>query len=52
MRLGVAVGGFVAEGQRLLSLEVNGQAQPVDLLLLGIGAAPEHDDHPRSATHG
>lgn len=43
VRLGVAVGGFVAEGQRLLSLEVNGQAQPVDLLLLGIGAAPEHE---------
>jgi len=42
VRLGVAVGGFVVEGQRLLSLEVNGQAQPVDLLVLGIGAAPEH----------
>ncbi len=44
--LGVAVGGFVAGGQdggrRLLSLEVNGQAQPVDLLVPGIGAAPEH----------
>jgi 3-phenylpropionate/trans-cinnamate dioxygenase ferredoxin reductase subunit len=44
--LGVAVGGFVVEGQpggqRLLSLEVNGQAQPVELLVLGIGATPEH----------
>jgi 3-phenylpropionate/trans-cinnamate dioxygenase ferredoxin reductase component len=44
--LGVAVGGFVAGGQpggqRLLSLEVNGQAQPVELLVPGIGAAPEH----------
>lgn len=40
--LGVAVGGFVADGQRLISLEVNGQAQPVELLVLGIGAAPEH----------
>jgi 3-phenylpropionate/trans-cinnamate dioxygenase ferredoxin reductase component len=44
--LGVAVGGFVVdsgpEGQRLLSLEVNGQAQPVELLVPGIGAAPEH----------
>jgi 3-phenylpropionate/trans-cinnamate dioxygenase ferredoxin reductase subunit len=48
--LGVAVGGFVVDGQqegqqngqRLLSLEVNGQAQPVELLVPGIGAAPEH----------
>ena len=44
--LGVAVGGFVVEGepgsQRVLSLEVNGQAQPVELLVLGIGATPEH----------
>ena len=44
--VGVAVGGFVVGGepggQRLLSLEVNGQAQPVDLLVPGIGAAPEH----------
>jgi 3-phenylpropionate/trans-cinnamate dioxygenase ferredoxin reductase subunit len=44
--LGVAVGGFVVGGepgaQRLLSLEVNGQAQPVELLVPGIGAAPEH----------
>jgi 3-phenylpropionate/trans-cinnamate dioxygenase ferredoxin reductase subunit len=40
--LGVAVGGFVVDDQRLLSLEVNGQAQPVELLVPGIGAAPEH----------
>jgi 3-phenylpropionate/trans-cinnamate dioxygenase ferredoxin reductase subunit len=44
--LGVAVGGFVVDAQsgaqRLLSLEVNGQAQPVELLVPGIGAAPEH----------
>ena len=40
--LGVAVGGFVVDGQRLLSLEVNGQAQAVELLVPGIGAAPEH----------
>lgn len=44
--LGVAVGGFVVDGQpgaqRLLSLEVNGQARPVELLVPGIGAAPEH----------
>jgi 3-phenylpropionate/trans-cinnamate dioxygenase ferredoxin reductase subunit len=42
LRLGVAVGGFRVEGQRLISLEVNGQVEAVDLLLPGIGAAPEH----------
>jgi 3-phenylpropionate/trans-cinnamate dioxygenase ferredoxin reductase subunit len=46
LRLGVAVGGFVVDGQpgaqRLLSLEVTGLAQPVDLRVRGIGAAPEH----------
>jgi 3-phenylpropionate/trans-cinnamate dioxygenase ferredoxin reductase subunit len=41
VRLGVAVGGFVIDSGRLISLEVNGQAQPVELLVLGIGAAPE-----------
>ena len=40
--LGVAVGGFQVGGDRLISLEVNGQTQPVELLVLGIGAAPEH----------
>ena len=39
--LGASVGGFKVEGGRLASLEVNGQNQDVDLLLLGIGAVPE-----------
>lgn len=42
IRLGVAVGGFVVEDGRLVSMAVNGQAQPVDLVLMGIGAAPDH----------
>ncbi len=41
VRVGVRVDGFVVEGQRLASLQVDGQAQPVDLLLLGVGAEPE-----------
>ncbi|SFM03107.1 NAD(P)/FAD-dependent oxidoreductase [Variovorax sp. OV329] len=39
--LGAAVGGFELEDGRLAALEVNGQRQPVDLLLLGIGGVPE-----------
>ncbi|MBS0343337.1 MAG: FAD-dependent oxidoreductase [Proteobacteria bacterium] len=39
--LGAGVGGFQVEGGRLASLEVNGQSQAVDLLVLGIGAVPE-----------
>lgn len=39
--LGASVGDFKAEGGRLASLALNGQSQPVDLLLLGIGAVPE-----------
>lgn len=39
--LGATVGGFQAEGGRLVALEVDGVAQPVDLLVLGIGAVPE-----------
>ncbi len=41
VRVGVRVDGFVVEGKRLSALQVDGQAQPVDLLLLGIGAEPE-----------
>jgi len=41
LRLGVKVDAPVVEGERLLSVEVDGQATPVDVLLLGIGAAPE-----------
>jgi len=39
--LGARTGAFEIEGDRLLSLQVNGVKQPVDLLLLGIGAVPE-----------
>ncbi|MBS0451299.1 MAG: FAD-dependent oxidoreductase [Proteobacteria bacterium] len=39
--LGASVGGFQVEGARLASVEVNGQSQPIDLLVLGIGAVPE-----------
>ncbi|MBI3367280.1 MAG: FAD-dependent oxidoreductase [Burkholderiales bacterium] len=42
LRLGVAVGGFEVAGERLASLTVDGQREPVELLILGIGAAPEH----------
>ncbi len=41
VRLGVAAGGFVVDGQRLVSIAGDGKAMPVDLLVLGIGAAPE-----------
>jgi 3-phenylpropionate/trans-cinnamate dioxygenase ferredoxin reductase subunit len=39
--LGARTGAFEVEGERLLSVQVNGERQPVDLLLLGIGAVPE-----------
>ena len=39
--LGAQLGAFEIEGDRLLSIEVDGMKQPVDLLLLGIGAVPE-----------
>ena len=42
MRLGVAVGSFEVSGDRLLALSVNGVRHEVDMLLLGIGAVPEH----------
>ena len=41
VRLGVAVGGFTVQGERLVSLSVDGKPAPVELLVLGIGAAPE-----------
>ncbi|EHR73760.1 NAD(FAD)-dependent dehydrogenase [Burkholderiales bacterium JOSHI_001] len=41
VRLGVTVGDFQVAGGRLASLSVDGQPQPVDLLVLGIGAVPE-----------
>ncbi|MGR4870934.1 NAD(P)/FAD-dependent oxidoreductase [Variovorax sp. LARHSF232] len=39
--LSASAGGFQVEGSRLASVEVDGTRQPVDLLLLGIGAVPE-----------
>ena len=42
IRLGVAVGGFELEGDRLAALHVDGVREAVELLVLGIGAAPEH----------
>ncbi|RYF73013.1 MAG: ferredoxin reductase [Comamonadaceae bacterium] len=39
--LGARIGAFEIEGDRLASIEVDGAPQPVDLLLLGIGAVPE-----------
>lgn len=41
VQLGVAVGGFEVQGDRLVSLQVNGQPHAVDLLVLGIGAVAE-----------
>lgn len=41
LRLGVLVGGFETEGDRLLSVQVDGVREAVELLVLGIGAAPE-----------
>jgi NADPH-dependent 2,4-dienoyl-CoA reductase/sulfur reductase-like enzyme len=38
----VAVGGFFCDAGRLATLSVDGQTAPVGLLLLGIGAEPEH----------
>ncbi|VTU15534.1 Putidaredoxin reductase [Variovorax sp. SRS16] len=41
VRIGVQTGALQCEGTRLVTIEVDGQPQPVDLLLLGIGAVPE-----------
>ena len=40
LRLGVKVGDFAIVGDRLASLNVDGQPQAVELLVMGIGAAP------------
>ena len=42
VRLGVAVGGFEVAAGRLATLTVDGRREAVELLVLGIGAAPEH----------
>ena len=42
IHLGTTLGGTLHDGQRLQALLVDGQRLPVDLLLLGIGAEPDH----------
>ena len=41
IRLGVAVGEFELQGDRVVALQVNGVRESVGLLVLGIGAVPE-----------
>ena len=41
VRLGVTVGGFEIQAGRLAAVEVEGLREPVELLVLGIGAVPE-----------
>ncbi|HEU0203967.1 MAG TPA: FAD-dependent oxidoreductase [Burkholderiaceae bacterium] len=41
IRLRVAAGGFEIEGDRVVALRVDGHREAVELLVLGIGAAPE-----------
>jgi 3-phenylpropionate/trans-cinnamate dioxygenase ferredoxin reductase subunit len=42
VRVGVAVGGVDIAGDRLRTLDVDGIPQQVELMVQGIGAAPEH----------
>ncbi|MEF7615911.1 FAD-dependent oxidoreductase [Aquincola sp. MAHUQ-54] len=42
VRLGASAGHFEVDGDRLAALDVSGTRTPVELLVLGIGAAPEH----------
>ena len=42
VRLGVAAGGFEITGRRLAALSVDGQRVAVELMVIGVGAAPEH----------
>lgn len=41
VRVGVQTGAMQVDGARLTAIEVDGVSQPIDLLLLGIGAVPE-----------
>ncbi|OUM03454.1 NAD(P)/FAD-dependent oxidoreductase [Variovorax sp. JS1663] len=41
IRVGAKTGEWRTEGQRLAAIEVDGEALPVDLLMVGIGAVPE-----------
>lgn len=51
VRVGVAVGAFEVADDRLTRLTVDGIAQPVDLMVQGIGAAPEHSLASDAALH-
>ena len=42
LRLGVAAGGFEIEGNRLAAMTVDGQRERTELMVLGLGAVPEH----------
>ena len=41
VQVGVAAGGFETQGRRLVALSVDARREPVDLLVLGIGAVPD-----------
>ncbi|MBT9486981.1 MAG: FAD-dependent oxidoreductase [Rubrivivax sp.] len=41
LRLGATVAGIELQGDRLVALQVNGERQAIDTLLLGVGAEPE-----------
>jgi 3-phenylpropionate/trans-cinnamate dioxygenase ferredoxin reductase subunit len=41
VQVGVAAGGFEAQGRRLIAISVDARREPVDLLVLGIGAVPD-----------
>ncbi|MDE2455637.1 MAG: oxidoreductase, partial [Burkholderiales bacterium] len=41
LRLAVAAEGFEVEGGRLAAISVDGRREPVELLVMGIGAAPD-----------
>ncbi len=41
LRVGVSAGHFEVQGDRLVALTVNGKREPVELLVLGVGAVPE-----------
>ncbi|WP_077003289.1 NAD(P)/FAD-dependent oxidoreductase [Variovorax sp. KK3] len=41
IRVGALIGKWHTEGQRLASIDVDGESLPVDLLMVGIGAVPE-----------
>ncbi len=43
LRLGVTLSGIGVEGGRLVTLSVDGRAENVELLVLGIGAAPQQE---------